>query len=216
MMRRNIEELPAFVQLAAELGASQVTAQHMAVYEGGLSTDESLFWHQALTNRLVLRAHRLAAGAGILFDAPPLFSAPSKPPSELGWLLYSRLVTGLGVLRQFGANRLSVLGRNALRRRVTNRGAWCHHPWEIVFLDPRADVRPCVNWSDQPPLGNCLRQSLTEIWSGPAYVHLRQELTGKRPLREVCLHCPAVASGRVDDPLAFGSSPRRDAESSAP
>jgi radical SAM protein with 4Fe4S-binding SPASM domain len=203
MMRRNIEELPALIELAAGLGASQVTAQHMAIYEGGLSEDESLFWHQEPTNRQLTKAHRLAARAGITFNAPPLFSSTGTKLGDLGWLLYSRWVTGFGVLRQFGRARLLALARNHLRRRLAHRHVWCHHPWEIVFVDPRADVRPCVNWGAEPPLGNCLEQPLEEIWNGPAYAQLRDELAGKSPLRQACLHCPAVASGKVDDLTAF-------------
>ncbi len=205
MMRRNIEELPTLIGLAAELGALQVTAQHMAIYEGGLPEDESLFWHQELTNRKLIEAYRVAARAGITLNAPPLFAATGTPRelTDVGWQLYSRWITGMGVLREFGRARLLVLARNVLRRRLANRTAWCHHPWEIVFLDARADVRPCVNWGAEPPLGNCLEQSLDEIWTGPAYTELRNELAGKRPLRQVCLHCPAVASGRVNDSASF-------------
>jgi radical SAM protein with 4Fe4S-binding SPASM domain len=206
MMRRNVEELPALVELAPRLGASQVTAQHMAIYGEDLPEEESLFWHQELTNRQLVHALRLAARAGITFNAPPLFSAVRREPGDVRWLFQSRLVTAYGVLRQFGRARLLALARNTLRRQVTNRGAWCHHPWEVLFLDPQADVRPCVNWATEPPLGNCLETPLQEIWNGPAYVELREELTGKRPLRQVCRHCPAVASGRVDDPFAFQRS----------
>jgi MoaA/NifB/PqqE/SkfB family radical SAM enzyme len=203
MMRRNIEELPALIQLADELGAKQVTAQHMTIYEGARSEDQSLFRHQALTNRMLLEAHRLAAERAITFDAPPLFSTSDRSPAEVAWLLRSRLVTGFGVLRDFGPERLLALTGNTLRRRLTKRGLWCHHPWEIVFLDPRANVRPCVSWGNEPVLGNLLEQSLDEILAGPAYTQLRQELAGKLPRRKVCLHCPALSSGKVDEPTAF-------------
>lgn len=207
MMRSNIEELPDLIRLAAELGAKQVTAQHMTIYEGGAMDDESLYAHQELTNRSLVEAHRIAARRGITFDAPPLFSAPEKSPGDSGALAASRLVTSFGIVRDFGRQRLVTLGRNVVRRHVTQRGCWCHHPWEIVFLDPKANVRPCVNWGNEPVLGNCLEQSLDEILEGPAYTRVREELVGKLPKREVCLHCPAVTSGRVDEATAFESRP---------
>jgi MoaA/NifB/PqqE/SkfB family radical SAM enzyme len=207
MMRRNIEELPGLLQLAHELGAKQVTAQHMTIYEGAKSEDQSLFGHQELTNRILLDTHRLAAERGITFSAPPLFSASSVGPADAGWLFRSRLVTGFGVLRDFGPERLLTLTRNILRRRIANRSVWCHHPWEIVFLDPRANVRPCVSWGSEPVLGNCLEQSLDEILEGPAYTQLREELAGRLPKRRVCLHCPALSSGKVDEPIAFEERP---------
>ena len=207
MMRCNIDELPSLIQLAAELGASQVTAQHMTIYEGTGTEDESLFWHQELTNRKLMEAHRFAALSGITFNAPPLFSAVARRSGDGRWLLRSRLVTGFGVLRDFGPERLLVLSQNVLRRRLTHRKVWCHHPWEIVFLDPHANVRPCVNWGGEPVLGNCLQQSLDEILTGAAYTRLREELAGNLSRRQVCLHCPAVASGRVDDSTAFEARP---------
>lgn len=202
MMRRNVEELPDLLRLAARVGASQVTAQHMTPYAPG-SEAESLFRHQALANRVLVAAHRLAARSRITFNAPPLFAAGGRRPNDAPWLLASRLVAGAGVLREFGLARLRVLARNRLRRSVTRRRTWCHHPEEVVFLDPRANVRPCVSWGSEPVLGNCLRQSLDEILASPAYVRLRDELAGRLPKRQTCLHCPALSSGKVDDPTAF-------------
>jgi MoaA/NifB/PqqE/SkfB family radical SAM enzyme len=207
MMRRNIEELPGLIQLAVELGALQVTAQHMTIYEGAGSEGESLFAYQDLTNRMLLEAHRLAARHRITFDAPPLFSAGTRSAAESRWLLESRLVTGMGVVRDFGTARLFSLSWNLLRRKLAHRRVWCHHPWEIVFLDPQANVRPCVNWGTEPVLGNCLEQSLDEILDGPAYTQLREELSGRASKRGVCLHCPAVASGKVDEATAFEERP---------
>lgn len=207
MMRCNIEELPALIELAADLGARQVTAQHMTIYEGCMPPEESLYGHQALANRMLIQAHRLAARSGIAFHAPPLFASSGRSPADLGWLLFSRGVAGLGMLRDFGRARLLALGANFFRRRWTNPDAWCHHPWEILFIDPAGNIRPCVNWGTEPTLGNCLEQSLDEIWEGAAYRQLRDELTGKLPRREACLRCPAVASGKVDDATAFEEIP---------
>ena len=202
MMRRNIEELPSLIQLADQLGAKQVTAQHMTIYDAR-SRDQSLFQHQEVTNRCLLDAHRLAAERGITFNAPALFSVGSPSPADRAWLVRSRMVTGFGVLRDFGPRRLLTLAGNLLQRRTIHRNVWCHHPWEIVFLDPHAYVRPCVSWGSEPVLGNCLEQSLEEIFEGPTYTQLRGELTGRLPKCEVCLHCPALSSGKVDEPTAF-------------
>ena len=115
---------------------------------------------------------------------------------------------GLQIQQRSHAGRPVVtLGRNVVRRHVTQRSVWCHHPWEIVFLDPQANVRPCVNWGAEPVLGNALEQSLEEILEGPAYARIRAELRGDLPKREVCLHCPAVVSGKVDESSAFETRP---------
>jgi radical SAM protein with 4Fe4S-binding SPASM domain len=207
MMRRNIDELPDLIKLAAKLGASQVTAQHVAIYEGSIPEDESLFRHRERTNVRLLEAHRLAARLGIILNAPPLFASDKTKLADRRWLLYSRLRTGIGVIREFGRQRTLTLLTNLIQRKLTRRNRFCHHPWEVMFIDTNGNVRPCVNWNNEPPVGNCLTGSFDDLWHGPGYAQLRQELTGTRPLRQNCLHCPALASGKVDDPSSFEQIP---------
>ena len=81
MMRSNIEELPNLIELAGELGVSQVTAQHAVIYEGCLPDQESLYHHQALANRTLLAAHRAAARSGVSAQRAPslcLFQAVAE------------------------------------------------------------------------------------------------------------------------------------------
>ena len=207
MMRRNIQELPALIRLADELGASQVTAQHAVIYEGCIPEGESLFHHQKLTNDVLVEAHRVAAQSGILFSAPALFSSCRPQLADRKWLVRSHLVAALGVLRQFGVERLQALLVNVARRKITNRRTFCHHPWEMMLIDLDGNVHPCVNWGTEEPLGNCTRQTYGELWSGSAYTQLKRELTGQKPLRQACRHCPALASGKVNDHTAFDQVP---------
>jgi radical SAM protein with 4Fe4S-binding SPASM domain len=207
MMRSNIEELPALVKLARQLGATQVTAQHAVIYEGCLPDQESLFHHQALANRTLIESHRVAARSGILFNAPPLFD--SAPPALAGkrWLWQSHLVNAARALAEFGLPRLQVLAANRLRHQVFHREIRCRHPWEVIVLDLDGRVKPCMNWKTEPPLGNCSHQTYDEIWAGDSFCRLREELTGRAPLRHNCRHCPALFSGRVDDDAAFTEVP---------
>jgi MoaA/NifB/PqqE/SkfB family radical SAM enzyme len=207
MMRRNIRELPALIELAADCGATQVTAQHALVYEGCISEDESLYRHQRLTSEMLIQAHHLAARSGIVFNAPPLFSSARPTPKETRWLLYSHLVTGAGIVRDFGPQRLRTLVSNVARRKVLNRGTFCHHPWEVMFLDLEGNVRPCINWTGEAPLGNAFHQTMEQLIDSVPYAQLRSELTGTAPLRNTCLHCPALASGKVDEATAFEQVP---------
>ena len=88
-------------------------------------------------------------------------------------------------------------------RFLANREIRCRHPWEVIVLDTEGNVKPCMNWSTESPLGSCSHQTYDEIWAGAGFSQLRDELTGRAPLRHTCRHCPALFSGRVDDDSAF-------------
>jgi len=72
-LRRNIEELPALIDLAAEAGVDGVTLQMLVVHYRAL-IPQSLYHHQRLANRMIRRAARRAERQGIEFCAPGLFS----------------------------------------------------------------------------------------------------------------------------------------------
>jgi MoaA/NifB/PqqE/SkfB family radical SAM enzyme len=203
MMRSNVEELPALTELAAELGATQVTAQHAVIYEGCLPEQESLFYHQELANRALIEARRTAAKSGILLNAPPLFDSAVPSLAQKRWLWASHLVNAASALREFGIPRMRVLVANTMRHQVFHREIRCRHPWEVIVLDLDGNARPCMNWKSESPLGNCSHQTYDEIWVGAGFARLRDELTGRAPLRHTCRHCPALFSGRVDDDAAF-------------
>ena len=75
-MRRNIEQLPEMVDLAAELGADNLTVQYMAVH-GEDVRGESLYYHQELANRMLdlaadrAQARRLGLGLPSHFGCGP-------------------------------------------------------------------------------------------------------------------------------------------------
>jgi MoaA/NifB/PqqE/SkfB family radical SAM enzyme len=63
-MRQNIEELPAIVDLAAELGAVKVVANNTMVYEPSMQ-HEALVHHRELAARMIREAMRRATARGI-------------------------------------------------------------------------------------------------------------------------------------------------------
>ena len=75
-MRRNIEQLPAMVDLAAELGADNLTVQYMVVH-GEEVRAESLFYHQELANRLLEAAEARAREVGLNVTFPARFGSGS-------------------------------------------------------------------------------------------------------------------------------------------
>jgi radical SAM protein with 4Fe4S-binding SPASM domain len=69
-------------------------------------------------------------------------------------------------------------------------GAWargfyrdhlCRVPWFHTLVDSRGDVYPCcMGHRSLPPLGNVRTASVAEIFNGPAYIALRQQMERAR------------------------------------
>jgi MoaA/NifB/PqqE/SkfB family radical SAM enzyme len=74
-MRRNIDELPAFVRLARRLGIDRVIADYLVVYSEDMR-EQSLFYDQEHADRVVEEATRVARDEGVDLTAPIRFSAP--------------------------------------------------------------------------------------------------------------------------------------------
>ena len=73
-MRRNVEQLPAMVDLVAELGADMLTVQYMVVH-GEEVRQESLFYHQELANRSLEATKARAAEVGLRVELPGRFGS---------------------------------------------------------------------------------------------------------------------------------------------
>lgn len=71
-MRRNIEQLPAMVDLAADMGADNLTVQYMVVH-GEELRGESLFYHQQLATQMLDAAEERARAAGLDLELPERF-----------------------------------------------------------------------------------------------------------------------------------------------
>jgi len=73
-MRRNIEQLPAMVDLAKDLGADLLTVQYVVAHAEPV-VPESLFYHQDLALRCFDAAQKRAQQVGLRLDLPPRFGA---------------------------------------------------------------------------------------------------------------------------------------------
>ena len=76
-MRRNVEQLPAMVDLVADMGADNLTVQYMVVH-GEDVRDESLFYHQDLANEMLAAAEERAREVGLSVQLPPRFGADRR------------------------------------------------------------------------------------------------------------------------------------------
>jgi|GEM_PF-5245778 radical SAM protein with 4Fe4S-binding SPASM domain len=77
MMKRNVEEMPAYVDMAHELGAEIIRFQHFIIPHEDL-TGECLWFEQEKANRYLSEALRKCEEYGIKTDAPPLFDLTRK------------------------------------------------------------------------------------------------------------------------------------------
>jgi radical SAM protein with 4Fe4S-binding SPASM domain len=180
IMRSNLEELPALVRLAHELGAEGVSATHLTPFEG-LDLEDELLSGEPERLSLVLAATRAEGERlGVPVALPDSFQTGSSAPR----VLKEEIPAGF------------------LFPPATREKAPCPFPWQFVGIDPYGNVVPCGWWYTEPPLGNIRRQSFDEIWEGDAWRELRREHeTGE--LRTLCRECPAAGMGSCDNPRAF-------------
>ncbi len=76
-MRRNIEQLPAMVDLAAGLGADSLVVQYMVAHAEEVR-EESLFYHQDLANTALEATETRARELGVNIDLPDRFRVAAR------------------------------------------------------------------------------------------------------------------------------------------
>jgi radical SAM protein with 4Fe4S-binding SPASM domain len=151
--RENIGELPRLIQLAADLGISEVYLQRLVYfldYQGyGLALPQySLFDPDTQINDWMRQSRELAQQLGIVLSASgltdPLHSLEKKDNGPAPWKK-------------------------------------CFRPWELIYVTAQGNVLPCCiapfSTSDYAgiTLGNVFENSLEEIWRGPKYQSFRRK-----------------------------------------
>jgi radical SAM protein with 4Fe4S-binding SPASM domain len=165
-LRETIRELPAFVQVAADIGVKEVYLQRLVFFEkdsvGHARPDQALF--EQLTRdeqKFIEAATELAASLGMTFSAS---GAASEP--------------GMSLHKQPGDNPWSL----------------CRRPWTVMYFTANGRALPCCiapfsqHGYDNYTLGDATQESLREIWNGERYQAFRRALHSDRPL-EACANC---------------------------
>jgi len=80
-MKRNVAQLAEFVRMAKSLGVENVIADYLTVFSEDMR-EQSLFYHQELSDRCVAQAVAAARDIGIAFTPPATFSAPAGAASR--------------------------------------------------------------------------------------------------------------------------------------
>jgi MoaA/NifB/PqqE/SkfB family radical SAM enzyme len=165
-LKETVEELPAFVKVAAEIGVKEVYLQRLVFFDedaiGKARPDQALY--ERLTReeaRYLREAEELASSLGLTFSAS---GAASEPGLSL--------------------------------RRAEDNSHWslCRRPWTLMYFTANGRALPCCiapfsqRGYEHYTLGDATQQTLREIWNGPAYQAFRTALHSDTPPK-ACANC---------------------------
>lgn len=165
-LRETVEQLPAFVQVAAEIGVKEVYLQRLVFFAesaiGKAQSDQALFERLTQEETACLnQAEDLARSLGVTFSASGAASEPG----------------------------LSLKGSGD-----GSPWALCRRPWSLMYFTANGRALPCCiapfsqHGYDNYTLGHAGQQSLPEIWNGPAYRDFRAALLSDKPPKS-CANC---------------------------
>jgi len=165
-LRENVEELPAFVKIAAEIGVKEVYLQRLVFFAesaiGKARPDQALFERLTEGEAAYLKqAEDLARSLGVTFSASGAATEPG----------------------------LSLKGSG-------DGSPWslCRRPWSLMYFTANGRALPCCiapfsqHGYDNYTLGHAGQQPLRDIWNGPAYRDFRAALLSDKPPKS-CANC---------------------------
>jgi MoaA/NifB/PqqE/SkfB family radical SAM enzyme len=165
-LKETISELPAFVEVAADIGVREVYLQRLVFFEtdavGHARPDQALYEQMTREEAaLIEEATRLAHARGMTFSAS---GAASEPGMSL--------------------------------KRSDDGSPWsmCRRPWTVMYFTANGRALPCCiapfsqRGYENYTLGDATQQTLQEIWNGPAYRGFREGLLSDQP-PAACASC---------------------------
>ena len=165
-LKETIEELPAFVRLAAEIGVKEVYLQRLVFFDrdavGLARPDQALFEQMNRDEaRYLEEAETLAKSLGLTFSAS---GAASEP------------------------------GISLARRRDDSPWSLCRRPWTVMYFTANGRALPCCiapfsqHGYENYTLGDATQEDLREIWNGARYKSFREALLSATP-PHACANC---------------------------
>src|SRR2546429_1526188 len=153
-LKETIAELPAFVEVAAEIGVREVYLQHLAFFDNdaiGLARPDQALYEQVTREEAAYleAATELARSHGITFAASGGASEP-----------------GMSLKRQDRGSPWTL----------------CRRPWTVMYFTANGRALPCCiapfaqKGYENYTLGDATKASLREIWNGPTYQAFRDAL----------------------------------------
>jgi MoaA/NifB/PqqE/SkfB family radical SAM enzyme len=163
-LKETIDQLPAFVRLAHELGIGEVYLQRLVYFEDGqgLARSGSSLFEQlnAAEGQAIRDAEAMAADLGLSFNA----SGASEPGTSLH------------------------------KATADQPWSLCRRPWTLMYFTAHGRAIPCciapfsMRGYDSFTLGDATQQSLREIWNGERYQAFRRALLSDQPPK-ACASC---------------------------
>lgn len=163
-LQETVDQLPAFVRLAATMDVREVYLQRLVFDEAGYGmarAESSLFERvRAREAEAIAEAERIANERGIRLDA----SGATEP--------------GLSLQRHAQSQPWST----------------CRRPWSLMYFTAHGRALPCciapfsARGYETYTLGDATQQTLREIWNGAAYQDFRSALLSDAPPRP-CSNC---------------------------
>ena len=163
-MRETIDQLPAFVRLAHDIGVAEVHLQRLVFLpEGqGMARQEQALFESVREDEAapIAEATRLAVELGVLLDA----SGATEP------------------------------GTSLKRQADDKPWALCRRPWSLMYFTAHGRAIPCciapfsMRGYDDFTLGNASQETLKSIWNGPRYQDFRAALLSDAP-PAACANC---------------------------
>jgi MoaA/NifB/PqqE/SkfB family radical SAM enzyme len=168
-MQENLEQLPDFVRLGAELGVPEIYLQRLVYFGTGepiaegttMIPEQSLYG--ALEQRqaeLIAACEELARELGLMFAA----SGATTPYESV-----------------------AVQG--------THPWQGCFRPWALIYVTANGTLLPCCIAPFAAPdyqsiiLGNIFTRPLSELWNGERYMALRSAVLSPNPAPWPCQNC---------------------------
>ena len=163
-LKETVDQLPAFVHLAAKLGVREVHLQRLVFDDAGFGmarAESSLFEStRAEEKAAILAAQALGRDLGVVLDA----SGATEP--------------GLSLKKQSD----------------DRPWALCRRPWSLMYFTAHGRALPCciapfsARGYETYTLGDATQQDIREMWNGPAYQAFRAGLLSDTPPKP-CQNC---------------------------
>lgn len=168
-MQENLEQLPDFVRLGAELGVPEIYLQRLVYFGTG---------------------EPIAAGTTMI-PAQSLYGTLERRQAEL-IAACEELARELGLV--FAAS-----GATTPNESVAVQGAhpWqgCFRSWTLIYVTANGTLLPCCIAPFAAPdyqsiiLGNIFARPLSELWNGEQYMALRSAVLSDNPAPWPCQNC---------------------------
>jgi MoaA/NifB/PqqE/SkfB family radical SAM enzyme len=163
-LKETVDQLPAFVRLAHEIGVAEIHLQRLVFMPQGQG---------------------LARAGSALFEK--LEGEEPQRLAEAAWL-----AEALGI--RFNASGATEPGTSLKRSAAGQPWSLCRRPWTLMYFTAHGRAIPCciapfsVRGYDGFTLGDATQQSLREIWNGVAYRDFRRALLSEEP-PAACASC---------------------------